>query len=114
MCLFSYDYCYSFDHDVNSFPLFGRLHRLEILASFNRELHSRNLIKTNLSLGSPTPKVRICEDFDIRSVTSLPLGHKFHVDKDLANHEQVSDPLSLLVVHPHESLTQLATPLMIV
>ena len=35
----SYDYCDSFDHDVDTCPLLGRPHRLEALAAFNREIY---------------------------------------------------------------------------
>ena len=55
----SYDYCDFFDHDVDICPQLGRPHILEALAALNRELYLRSLHKTDLSLGSSTPKA-IC------------------------------------------------------
>ena len=45
----SYDYCYSFDHDVDTFPLLSRPHRLQALAAFNREFYLQSLLKIDLS-----------------------------------------------------------------
>ena len=53
----SYDYCDSFDHDVNSCPLISRSHILGALASFNKKFYLHNLLKTDLTLASPTPEV---------------------------------------------------------
>ena len=72
-CVFiSCDYCDSFDHVVDICPLLGRPHRLEALAAFNREIYLQSLLKTDLSLGSPTPETRSCDDFDVRSEASIP------------------------------------------
>jgi len=75
-----YDYYDSYDHDVDTSSLLSRAHRLEALASFNREIYLQNLLKTDLSLDSSTPKASSCDDFDVRSEALIPLGHDFYDD----------------------------------
>ena len=86
----SCDYCDSFDHDVNTCPLLGRPHRLEALATLNRELYLHSSLQTNLSLGSFTSGVRSSEDFDVRSETLLHLGHDFHYNTHYGDLEEAT------------------------
>ena len=73
---------------------------MKALVAYNMELYLYSLHKTNLSLGSPTPKVCSCEDFDVRSGASIPIGHDFHDDTHCYNLEEASGPSSLLAVVP--------------
>lgn len=96
----SCDYCDSFDHDIDSCSLLGRPHILVALATLNRELYLHSLLKTDLSLGSSTPKASSCDDFDVRSETPIPLGHDFHDDTYCDDLEGAGDLSSPLVVAP--------------
>jgi len=91
-------YCDSFDHDVDTYPLLRRPHRLEALASFNREIYLQSLLNTDLSLGPPTPEARSCDEFDIRSEVFIPLGHDFYDDTPCDDLGEAGDPSSPLVV----------------
>jgi len=86
------DCCNSFDHDVVSWPLLDRPHRLEALVAFHRELYLHNLLKTDPSLRSPTPEVRSCEDFGAGSEALIPLVHNFLDDTHCDEVKEVSDP----------------------
>ena len=59
-----------------------------------------NLLKTDLSLGSFTAKIRSYEDFDVRSETSIPFGHNIHDDTHYDALKEASDPSSSLAVAP--------------
>jgi len=80
--------------------LLGRSHRLEALTVFNRELYWHTLLRTRLSLGSPTPEVSSYDDFDVRSEELIPSGHDFHDDAHCDDLEEDSDPSSLLAAAP--------------
>ena len=86
----SCDYCDSFDYDVDIYPLLGRPHRLEALVAFSREIYLQSLLKTDL---------RSCDDFDVRSEASIPLGDDFYDDTHSDDLEVSSDPLSLICSH---------------
>ena len=73
----SYDYCYSFDHDVDFHALLSRPQRLDVLTIFNKRPHFHDLLKIDLSLGSPIPKVRPYEGFDAKSEAPIPWGMIF-------------------------------------
>jgi len=76
----SYNYCYSFDYDVCTCLLLGRPCRLEALAAFSVDINLQSLLKTNLSLGFPTPKARSCDGLVVRSEASILLGHDYYDD----------------------------------
>jgi len=70
------------------------------LAAFSKELYLNNLLKADPGLGSPTPEIRSCEDFDVRSEAPIPLGHYFHNDTHCDDLEQENDPSPRLAVAP--------------
>ena len=90
----SCDYCDFIDHDVNTCPLLGRPHRIEELATFNREICLQNLLQTDLRLRSPAPKARSYDDFDVRNEPSIPLGNDCYDDKHSDDLQISSDPSS--------------------
>ena len=94
------DYCDSFDHDVDTCPLLGRPHRLETLASLNRELHLRCLLKIDLSLGFTILEARSCDDFDAGSDAPILLGHDFHDDTHYDDLEKLCGLSSPLAIAP--------------
>ena len=77
-----------------------RLEAFEALAALNRELYLCSLLKTDLSLGSPTSEVRPCEDFYGRCEELIPLGHDFHDDAHCDKLEEAIEVSSPLVVTP--------------
>jgi len=81
--------CYLVDHT-------DYRHWLLLMGSFTCII----LLKTDLSVGSSIAEVRTCEDFDVRSKESIPLGHDFHDDKHFNDREEASDLSSALVVVP--------------
>ena len=93
----SCDYCDSFDHNVDTCPLFGIPHRLEALVAFNKEIYLQSLLKTD---------GRSCEDFDIRSETPIPLARDCYDDTPSKDLGVSSDPLL-----PFASPLQTSTPL---
>ena len=76
------------------------------MVAFNRELYLHSLLKTDLTLGSSTPEVGSCDDFDVRSKAPIPLGHGFHDDTHCDDLEEAINLLS--------HLTVLVTPVRIV
>ena len=57
------------------------------------------MLKTRLSLGSPTPEVNSYDDFDVRSEELIPLDYDFHDDAHCDDLEEESDPSSPLQLH---------------
>jgi len=86
--------------------LLGRPHILEALIAFNREIYLQSLLKTDLSLGSPIPKVRSFDDSDVRSEASIPLEHDCYDDTHSNDLEVLSNPSS-----PFASSLETTTPL---
>jgi len=58
----------------------------------------QSLLKIKLSLGSPTPEVGPCDDFDVRHEVSIPLRHDYYDDTYCNGLKVSSDPLPHLVV----------------
>jgi len=101
----SRDYYDSFYRNVDTCPLLGRPDRLKALTMFNRELYLRSLLKTDLSLASPTPEAISCDDFDVRSKASIPLGYDFRDDAHGDQLEKANDSSSPLAVAPFLKLS---------
>ena len=70
------------------------------MATLSKELYSRSLLKTYLSLGSSTHEARSCDEFDVRSETLILLGYNIHDDAHFDDLEEVSDLSSSLAVAP--------------